>query len=140
MKRRSWLDAIRARFQQTGDAPFGRRAEQRAAAHLKQSGYRILARNLRNAFGEVDLLAEDRTDGAIVIVEVKAGRGDDPPPEVHVTPAKQRQLTALAGQIIKRYRLDDRPVRFDVVAIVWPEGADQPARLTHHRNAFEAAF
>jgi len=118
--------------------PLGPRAEARAAKHLKRAGFRILARNLRNAFGEVDLLIEDRAADMIAVVEVKAARVDDPPPEVHVSPHKQRKLTAVATQIIRRYNLENRAVRFDVVAVVWPAHHDQPTRLTHHPNAFQA--
>jgi hypothetical protein len=41
---------------------------------------------------------------------------------------------------VKRYRLEDRPVRFDVVGIVWPDGEKHPSRLTHHEAAFESTL
>ncbi len=116
----------------------GRRAERAAARHLKKHGYRIVARNLRSRLGEIDLLAERQVDGAIVVVEVKAARNENPPPEAHVNVHKQRKLTALADQLVRRHRLEERRIRFDVIAVVWPDGARRPARLTHHENAFEA--
>ncbi|QNN24238.1 YraN family protein [Planctomycetales bacterium ZRK34] len=118
----------------------GARGERAAASHLKHTGYRILAKNLRSRFGEIDLLAEHRPSGTIIIVEVKTMRSEDPPPEVHVDHHKRRKLSALASQLVKRYRLEDRPVRFDVIGIVWPEGEKQPSRLTHHEAAFESTL
>lgn len=100
----------------------------------------MLARNLQTRLGEIDLVMEQLRSGAVVIVEVKAGSRDDPPPEQHVNTAKRRKLTALAADMVRRYRLEDRTVRFDVVAVVWPEGARKPTRLTHYENAFPAAF
>lgn len=120
--------------------PLGARAEREAARYLRRRGFRVLARNLRTRLGEIDLLAEDRA-GVIRVVEVKAGVGESPPPEVHVNAAKQRKLTALAGQWLQRRpELRGRAVRFDVIAVVWPEGADVPTRLTHHENAFPASW
>ena len=133
-----WLKQLTARF--TRPTTLGERGERAAARLLRRSGYRILARNLRNRLGEIDIVAEDRRDRSIVIVEVKATASDDPPPEAHVNRDKQRKLTALAHQIVRQYHLEDRPVRFDVIGVVWCEGADKPARITHHENAFEAQF
>lgn len=121
-------------------ATLGRRGERAAERLLKQTGHRILARNLRNRFGEVDLLAQPRRERTIVIVEVKAMRTDHPAPEQHVNAAKRAKLTALAGQIVRRFGYEDRPIRFDVVGVVWPDDAAQPTRITHHPGAFEATF
>lgn len=93
---------------------------------------------MRCRLGEIDIVAEDRRSGAVVIVEVKAGISDNPPPEQHVNYAKQRKLTALAGELMRRYRLEDRVVRFDVIAVVWPAENRKPTRLTHYENAFAA--
>lgn len=120
--------------------PLGARGEREAARYLRKHGHRILARNLRNRFGEIDIVVEDRKTRHIAIVEVKTTVSEDPPPEVHVNLRKQRKLTALAGQLVRRYHLENRVVRFDVVAIVWPEGTKRPARVTHHVGAFEAAW
>jgi putative endonuclease len=130
-----WIDRLRLRL--ASRKALGPRAERAAARYLRHAGYRIRARNLRNRLGEIDIVVEQR-DGTIVIVEVKAAARENPPPEVHVNRAKQRKLTALAHQLVRRYRLHDRTIRFDVVAVVWPEGERAPTRLTHHANAFEA--
>src|SRR5919202_378887 len=74
---------------------FGDSAERVAALHLEQNGYRILARNVRTRYGELDIIAED-ADG-LAFVEVKARRGrSHGAPEEAITPRKQIQLVTLA--------------------------------------------
>jgi putative endonuclease len=129
---------IRRWFGHNEPTTLGGRGEQAAADHLKQAGYRILARNHQTGIGEIDILAEDLASGMLVVVEVKTARGDAPPPEVHVNTAKQRKLAQLAACLAKQRRFADRAIRFDVVGVVWPDGAAQPTRITHHRGAFES--
>lgn len=133
---KTWLEQLGMwwRRRQT----LGRRGEREAARHLRRNGYRIVARNLSRRIGEIDILAEDRRSGALAVVEVKTTTGDEPPPETHVHRDKQRKLTMLAGDLMRRYGLDDRTIRFDVIGIVWPTDAPRPTRITHHVNAFEA--
>jgi len=52
----------------------GRLGEKIAAEFLAKKGYRILARNFRTRFGEIDLVAAK--DGVLVFVEVKLKIGD----------------------------------------------------------------
>lgn len=48
----------------------GNKGEDIACDYLKKNGYRILFRNLRKPWGELDIVAKDK-DKAIVIFEVK---------------------------------------------------------------------
>lgn len=121
------------------DRSVGARGERAAARQLKQSGYRLLARNLRSKLGEIDLLAEAPDGRTIVIVEVKSGAGgsaDAIPPEVHVNNHKRRKLAMLAADLVRRRHWQDRPVRFDVIAVLLPERG--PAVIRHHVAAFES--
>jgi putative endonuclease len=135
-----WIAELRERLERWRRPPLAQRGERAAERHLRRAGYRILARNLRCRLGEIDLLAEDRANRQIVIVEVKTSRAESPPPEVRVNHAKQRKLTALADHLVRRHRLQDRAVRFDVVAVVWPDGQRRPAEIRHHPAAFGAAW
>ncbi len=116
------------------------RGEMLAARHLKQKGYRILATNLRNAAGEIDILAEAPDRRTIVVVEVKSSipgsKDTNPRPEVRVNLHKQKQLTALAVQMARRYKLTDRPIRFDVIGV--DMHADGRVDIRHHEHAFES--
>lgn len=123
------------------DGSVGARGERAAAKHLKKQRYRILARNLRSRMGEIDILATAPDRHTIVVVEVKARQLDDDDqdgilPEEHVNRDKQRKLAALASQLVQRYKLDDRPIRFDVIGVdLPPRGAPE---IRHHEAAFES--
>jgi len=38
----------------------GQQGEDLAARHLQQNGYKIIARNYRNRYGEIDIIARER--------------------------------------------------------------------------------
>jgi putative endonuclease len=120
---------------QDGRQALGRLGEALAVAELERRGYVILARRYRRRGGELDIVARDgRT---IAFVEVKArkglafGRGVE-----SVTWAKRRRMTSVALDFLARHHLQDRPCRFDVVAI---DVADGTPRLQVYQNAFDAA-
>jgi putative endonuclease len=113
----------------------GNEGERLAARYLRRLGYKILARRYRTAMGEIDLIARD--GACIVFVEVKTRRSDVAgQPHEAVDAYKQAQLTRLALAFLKRYRLLEKPARFDVVSIVW-EGTGADPQIVHYRNAFE---
>jgi putative endonuclease len=115
---------------------FGTRAERAAARYLKRLGYRLLARNYVCKIGELDLVALD--GDCVVFVEVRSTeRPSLVRPALSVDAAKQRKLTDLAVHFLQRYRLLDRPARFDILALSWPPDQNEP-RIEHHKNAFEA--
>lgn len=107
----------------------GRRGEDAAAAFLGRRGMEVLARNVRTAFGEIDLVAMD--GDVVVFVEVKTRRGAGALEAVDAR--KQRRLSRLALVFLARAGWLDRAARFDVVA-VGPDGA-----CTHVANAFDCA-
>ncbi len=114
----------------------GDRGENRAARYLREQGYKILVRNFRCPLGEIDIIARDgRT---LVFCEVKTRAEDNPQPEDQVNGVKQHQITKAARYYLSRYGVPQPPSRFDVVAVVWPEGRDPQVR--HTRHAFEATF
>ena len=81
----------------------GERGEAVAARYLRRKGYTIVARQAREGFGELDLVAVDR--GVVVFVEVKTRRSDSAGhPAEAVDLNKQRRLTraalAFCGAII----------------------------------------
>jgi putative endonuclease len=116
---------------------FGNRSERAAARYLKKLGYRILAKNLRNRLGELDVVA---LDGAcVVFVEVRSTEETDADkPAGSVDLEKQRRLTQLALGYLQRYRLLGKPARFDVLAISWPANQRQPL-IRHYQKAFKAS-
>lgn len=137
-----WLSRLFRRFGRDPEPTVATVGEHLAAQHLKRGGYRVLSRNLRNRFGEIDILAEAPDQRTLLIVEVKTSASRDSPrdavpPEVHVNHRKQRKLVALACQVARRYELTDRPIRFDVIGVdLTPDGRD--AVIRHHPGAFES--
>ena len=112
----------------------GNRGERLAARYLRRQGFKILSHQYSNRLGEIDLIALD--SDCLVFVEVKTRRsraaGD---PVEAITLGKQKQLTKLALTYLKRHNLLEKSARFDVVAILWPDGSQDP-QITHYRNAF----
>ncbi|MBZ0153027.1 MAG: YraN family protein [Planctomycetes bacterium] len=94
----------------------GARGEELAAAALAARGYRVVARNLRTRYGEIDLLLRRRRTW--IAVEVKARR-DHPAPERCVEPEQldriERSLLAIAAELQPR----PRRLRIDVVSVRW---------------------
>ena len=112
----------------------GRRGEDLAARHLEGLGYQVVARNLTNAIGELDLVALDGR--VVVLVEVKTRSRIGRAPAEAVDFRKQRKLTMTAALFLKDPKWHDRPARFDVVEVVCPPGSAPVIR--HIKSAFEA--
>jgi putative endonuclease len=114
----------------------GDRGERQAARFLRRHGVRIIARQYRNRFGEIDLIGRD--GDALIFVEVKTRSGDSAGhPTEAVTTEKQRGISRTALAYLKRRRLLDHPMRFDVIAVIWPPGSRRP-EITWYKNAFPA--
>jgi len=102
-----------------GDARhhLGRTGEALACEHLCRLGLRIVERNYRTRWGELDVIAFDgRT---LVFCEVKTRRvGGVPLDAVHAR--KQRQVRKMAMQWL--HERSDRPhaanLRFDAIAVI----------------------
>ena len=115
----------------------GDRGENVAAKYLRTQGFKIIERNFRCATGEIDIVARDGK--TLVFVEVKTRLSDDDvTPEEQVHGHKQHQVTKAARFYLTRYGHPQPPARFDVIAIVWPQGREPQIR--HTTDAFEATF
>ena len=111
---------------------WGKAGEDLAASFLEQSGLKILERNFRFERGEIDLIAEDGEE--LVFIEVKARRSNAfGAPEDAVTEKKQEQVHSVADGYLFIHDIDDRPCRFDIVAI---EFQNEMAEIRHIRDAF----
>jgi len=120
-----------------GKDVLGERGENAAAKFLRNNGYKIIARNYKCGVGEIDIVARDGK--TLVFVEVKTREDDEPTPEAQVNTIKQHQITKAAKFYLSRYgTTEPPPARFDVVAVVWPQGRTPTIR--HTPDAFEATF
>jgi putative endonuclease len=93
----------------------GQTAESRAEAFLVTHGLKLVARNWRCRFGEIDLVMQE--GATLVFVEVRLrSRSDFGGAAASVTPAKQKKLLAAARQYLTTLKTLP-PCRFDVVAL-----------------------
>lgn len=108
----------------------GRRGETRAAWFFRLRGYRVLARNVRLAAGEIDLVV--RRGRTIAIVEVKtrqsiaAGEGHEA-----VGRVKRERMVRLGDQYGARH--PHAQLRYDIVSIFW---TGRRFVVTHYPDAF----
>lgn len=115
-----------------GNKSKGKLGEDLAARYLKARGYRILNRNFRTDVGEIDLIVTD--ESTLVFVEVKARFSTDYGyPSEAVTYHKRNTINQVAAQYIKKFRLFDVPVRFDVAEVYLDDRT-----VNHIENAFDS--
>ena len=95
----------------------GKKGEELAASYLKKNqGYKILHRNYRCTFGEIDIIAKDQDVLSFVEVKTRSSAGFGIPQE-SVNKRKQHQLSKVALEFINRYKVHNMKARFDVVAV-----------------------
>ena len=107
-----------------------------AAEYLRKKHYKVLASGYRCRFGEIDLIAADRT--YLVFVEVKLRKSDDfAAAREFVDGRKQQRLRATASMYLSRNptRLLSR---FDIIEIYAPEGLNTVhPKINHMEDAFQ---
>ncbi|HWU33944.1 MAG TPA: YraN family protein [Methylovorus sp.] len=107
----------------------GTEAEDRAAIYLQQQGLKLLTRNYRSRFGEIDLIMRDGS--SLVFVEVRMRKSDRfGGAAASITAAKQQKLTLTASQYLQQH--GNSACRFDAILL------DQAYNIVWIRNAFEA--
>jgi putative endonuclease len=112
----------------------GRAGEEVAVQYLCQQGYRILERNYRCRFGEIDLIARDGR--MLAFVEVKTRRSQKyGPAAAAVTLVKQRHLIKASQTYLFQRKKTDECCRFDVVTV---EMDVQPPHIELIKDAFQS--
>ena len=108
----------------------GRDAEDLAVRFLQRHGLRIVARNWRCRFGEIDVVACDGPLLVFVEVRARTSRSHGGAAE-SITAAKRRKLVAAANLYLARSG-SERPCRFDALLI------EADARIEWVRDAITA--
>jgi putative endonuclease len=110
----------------------GKEGEELAVRFLKKEGYRIIDKNYRTPFGEIDIIADD--GGVLVFVEVKTRSGDVFGfPFEAVDRRKRDKIRKVALCYLKKIRKEP-PARFDVLSIDFEDGEKT---IDHIKDAFE---
>ncbi|MDP7702900.1 MULTISPECIES: YraN family protein [unclassified Mycobacterium] len=111
-------------------AQLGAWGEQLAVDHLTRHGLEILGRNWRCRYGELDLIAYEKTCSTIVFVEVKTRTGDGYGGLAEaVTEAKVRRLRRLAALWLAGQDQRWAAIRIDVIGV--RVGRQPVPELTH---------
>jgi putative endonuclease len=112
----------------------GRSGERIAERYLISKGFRILKRNYRTPFGEIDIVAKHGE--YIVFLEVKtrtsAKAGS---PLSAITRTKQQHMIRNSQYYLLRCNLADKPCRIDVVSVELDRDRNLQI-LKHVKNAF----
>ena len=110
----------------------GKTGELAAAKYLKSKGYKILAKNFRKTYGEIDIIVQKGEN--IAFVEVKTRKSDAfGTPAEFVTVQKQQKIIKAAYTYIQENDLDAE-FTFDIVE-VYLDGR-KIKEINHIKNAF----
>lgn len=111
--------------------PLGEAGEALAAEFLQGRGLRIIERNYRCRFGEIDLIARD--ESTVVFVEVRQRAGNAfGGAAASITGAKRERLLKTARHYLAGIS-PEPPCRFDAVLLT-----GEPPRVEWIRSAIEA--
>ena len=111
----------------------GKRGEDVAAAFLKKKGYKILFRNYKCSFGEIDIIADHKKILSFIEVKTRSTKKYGLPQEA-ITPEKQDKISRVALEFVQRYKMANRAARFDVVSVQCLNGVYEVDLI---KNAFE---
>jgi putative endonuclease len=96
----------------------GLKGEDLAVKFLKKNGFKILERNYRNIFGEIDIIALDKNK-TLIFIEVKTRTSKKfGLPQESITSYKKRNILKTVQGYLKEKNIHDRDIRFDVVTIM----------------------
>lgn len=120
----------------TQKSELGKLGESLACKYLAQKGYKIIGRNIRQKWGELDIVAKYK-DGTLVFVEVKTMqqyKNEGLRPEDQLTKAKLRKLQKTASLYAGHYPelvKDDKGWRIDLLTLtISGENCD----IRHYEN------
>jgi putative endonuclease len=112
---------------------FGKLGEETASDFLKASGYKIIVKNYKTKFGEIDIIAKEKD--TLVFIEVKTRHTDEfGGPLAAVNKFKQNQISKAALTFLKEKNFLEKRARFDIVSIVYKDATPQ---INLIKNAFE---
>jgi len=117
----------------------GRFGEKIARDYLKEKGYKILARNFKRKWGEIDIVAKKRRN--IVFIEVKTiHQKEGFYPEDQIDWRKKRQLIKMAQIYLQEFKISlNSPWQIDIIAIEVSLNS-QRVKIKHYKNAIEDIY
>jgi putative endonuclease len=116
----------------------GSLGEDKAAIYLQMSHYQIIQRNFQRKWGEIDIIARDKKTKELVFIEVKTRQlnyANSLNPEEALTSKKVRHLKRAFLSYLNRYNLEDKPWRFDFIAVEIDNLQNEPI-IRHYKDIF----
>ncbi|OHD54943.1 MAG: hypothetical protein A2Y33_03035 [Spirochaetes bacterium GWF1_51_8] len=111
---------------------FGDYGEDIAGRYLEGLGYRLLAKNYRNRYGEIDLILLD--NGVLVLAEVKIRRNpDDAGLEDTISMTKIKKILKCAEIYLEGNVVEFKEMRIDAVLVLEGSGAQ---RINHIKDIY----
>jgi putative endonuclease len=112
----------------------GKIGEALVAHSLEQQGFKILERNYRKFYGEIDIIAVKKD--LLVFVEVRS-RTHQFEDSLKILPSKQKKIVLVARAFLAKHKYDDnKTCRFDVAFV---HGAGVDRTVTYIPNAFTSS-
>lgn len=109
----------------------GTKGEELAVKYLKGKGFKIIEKNFRAPFGEIDIIAEDRD--TLVFIEVKTRTDDSFGLPFEAVDARKRERMRRIALLYLKNLGKERPARFDVISIEIKDGS---CKIDHIIGAF----
>ena len=116
----------------------GARAERFAAEALAERGMKVIGRNFRTRYGEVDIVAADGDTLAFVEVRARRARTGFGAPAETITAAKAARLIAAGAEYVQRAGAEWADWRIDFAAVEL-DGWGRPAAVEFIQSAVEDA-
>ncbi len=105
----------------------GAKGEKLAASYLKRSGWKIVEKNYKNPFGEIDIIA--RKDDVVAFVEVKTRLTDEFGTPSQAVDERRKRRYIQGAKYYFAGRTIDFTVRFDIIEV-------SKGQINHIENAF----
>ena len=96
----------------------GKTGEEEAVQLLLEKGYTILHRNWYSGKKELDIVATDKENKTLIVIEVKTRKNIDfGQPEEAINTKKIRRIVASTDAYIRKFNID-LPIRFDIITVI----------------------
>ncbi|MEO2068489.1 MAG: YraN family protein [Desulfurobacteriaceae bacterium] len=113
----------------------GKWGEEVASQHLLAKGYDIIRRNFRSSYGEIDIIAFEKSTKTLIFVEVRLRKkGSLVTPLESIDWKKQERLKKTAEIFLTKFNLDYDFIRFDVIGITYR--GRESFDIEHIKDAF----
>ncbi len=106
----------------------GFEGEELAEKFLEKLGYKILEKNYRTKFGEIDLIGIDGDAVAFIEVKLRSGKRYGNPSEA-IDHKKRSQIGRVALHFLSRKRMNNFICRFDTVSLLPAEKGNYECEL-----------